>query len=90
VEPAGTSHLFDAVGQPRFPLFWTRNPTKIKDWPRPVNPSDGEQEVFTLFDSLPRKLLAQPLMSLYTESNREVAFEGMFDTFRPSVVYFGF
>ena len=57
MEPAGTPHFFDAVDRSKFPLFWTRNPTKIKDWPRPVNSSVGEREVFTLFDSLPRNLL---------------------------------
>jgi len=70
-------HFFDAAGQPRFPLSWTRNPTKIKDWPRPVNPITGERVNFFLFDSLPRNLPARPLMSLYTESDREATFEGM-------------
>ena len=79
VEPAGTHYFFDEVSQPRFPLFWTRSPSKIKNWPRPVNPSKGEQEVFTLFDSLPKNLPARPLMSLYIETNREATFEGMFD-----------
>jgi len=65
VEPAGTRYFFDEVGQSRFPLFWTRNPTKIKDWSRPVSPSEGEPEVFALFDSLLRKLLARSLMSLF-------------------------
>jgi len=55
----------------------TGKPTKNKDWPRPVNPSAGEQEIFTLFDSLPTKLPARSLMALYTESDREAAFEGM-------------
>jgi len=87
VDSAGTSHFFDVVGQPRFPLFWTRSPTRIKDWPRPVNPSDSEREVFALFDSLTRKLLARSLMSLYTEIDREAAFEGMFEICRPSVVH---
>ena len=81
VELVGTRYFFDEVGQPRFPLFWTRIPTKIKDWPRPANPSKGEREVFTLFDSLPKKLPARPLMSLYTEIDREAAFEGTFISF---------
>jgi len=58
VEPAGMLHFFDAVSQPKFPLFWTRKPTKIKNWPRLVNPSAGEREIFALFDSLPRKFPA--------------------------------
>jgi len=90
VESEGTSHFFDAVGPPRFPLFWTRSPAKIKDWPRPVNPSDGEREVFALFDSLPMKLPARLLMSLYVETDRKTAFEGTFEIFRPSVVHYMF
>ena len=31
VESVGTPYFFDAAGQLRFPLFWTRNPTKIED-----------------------------------------------------------
>jgi len=89
MEPAGMAHFFDAADQLRFPLSWTRNPTKIKDWPRSVNSSARERDIFFLFDSLPRKLSFRPLMSLYTESEREATFEGMFDTFRPLVLYFG-
>jgi len=63
VEPTGTHYFSDEVGQTRFPLFWTRKPTKIKDWPRPVNPNEYEREVFTLFDSLPKKLPTRPLVS---------------------------
>jgi len=77
VELAGMPHFFDTGGQPRFPLFWTRKPTKIKDWPHPVNPSAGKREIFAIFNNLPRKIPAWPLMSLYTESDREAAFEGM-------------
>jgi len=88
VESAGTCYFFDDVGQARFPLFWTRNPTKIKDWPRPVNPSVSEREVFALFDSLPKKLPARLLMSLYTETDRAMTLEGLFYVFSPSVVCF--
>ena len=56
VEPTSTRYFFDEVGQPRFPLFWMRSSSKIKDWPRPVNPREDEREVFALFDSLPKKL----------------------------------
>ena len=77
VEPAGTRYFFDEVGWSRFPLFWSRSPTKITDWPRSAHPSD-ERLVFSLFDSLPRKLPARPLMSLYNATNRAEAFEGMF------------
>jgi len=52
VEPPGTRYFFDEVGQQRFPLFWTRSLTKIKDWPRSVNPNENEWKVFALFDSL--------------------------------------
>jgi len=77
VEPAGTRYFFDEVGQPLFPLFWSRSPTKITDWPRPVYLSEHERLIFSLFDSLPKKLPARPLMSLYNTTNREEAFEGM-------------
>jgi len=87
VEPAGKRYFFDDVGQPRFPLFWTRSPTKIKDWPRPINPNEDEQENFPLFDNLPKKLPVRPLMSLYTETDRAAAFEGMFYIFSSSVVF---
>jgi len=88
VEPTCTRYFFDEVGQSRFPLFWMRNPTKIKDWSHLVSPSKGEREVFTLFDSLPKKLPDWPLMSLYTEIDRVAAFEGMFYIFSPSLVLF--
>jgi len=78
MELASTRYFFDEVGQSRFPLFWTRKPTKIKDWSRSVNPSEGEREVFALFDSLPKKLPARPLMSLYTVTDHAEAFKGMF------------
>jgi len=81
VEPAGTCYFFDEVSQSRFPLFWTRKPTEIKDWPRPVNPSESEREVFALFDNLP-KLPTWPLMSLYTVTDRAKVFEGMFYVLR--------
>ena len=51
VELAGTRYFFDEVGQLRFPLFWTRKPTKIKDWPRPAYPSEHERVIFALFHS---------------------------------------
>jgi len=63
VKPAGTRYFFDEVGQTRFSLSWTRKPTKIKDWPRPVNPSEYEWEVFALFHNLAKKFPARPLMS---------------------------
>jgi len=69
--------FFDEVGQPRFPLFWSRNPTKITDWPRPAYPSEHERMIFSLFDSLPKKLPARPLMLLYNATDRAEAFEGM-------------
>jgi len=77
VEPAGTQYFFDEVGEFRFPLFWTMKPTKIKDWPRSVNPSVHERVIFVLFYGLPKKLPGRLLMSLYTVTNREVVFEGM-------------
>ncbi len=77
VEPAGTRYFFDEVGQSRFPLFWSRSLTKITDWPRPAYPSEHERLIFSLFDSLPRKLPARPLMSLYNATDRAEAFEGM-------------
>jgi len=76
VEPAGTRYFFDEVGQSRFPLFWSRNPTKVTDLPRPAYPSEHERLVFALFDSLPRKLPARTLMSLYNATDRAEAFEG--------------
>ena len=84
VEPAGTRYFFDEVGQPRFPLFWSRSPTKIMDWPGPAYPSEHEREIFSLFDNLPKKLPARPLMSLYNATDRAEAFEGMPFTFVPS------
>jgi len=84
VEPAGTRYFFDKVGRPRFPLFWSRSPTKITDWPRPAYPSEHEREIFSLFDNFPKKLPAWPLMSLYSATNHEEAFEGMPFTFVPS------
>jgi len=76
-KPAGTRYLFDEVGQPRFPLFWSRSPTKITDWPRPAYLSEHERLIFSLFNILPRKLPARPLMSLYNATDREDDFEGM-------------
>jgi len=82
MEPAGMRDFFDEVCQSRFPLFWSRNPTKITDWPRPAYPSEQERLIFSLFDSLPKKLPARPLMSLYNATDRAEAFEGMlFDTY---------
>jgi len=77
VESAGTRYFFDEVGQPRFPLFWSRSPTKITDWPRQAYPSEHERLIFSLFDILPMKLPARPLMSLYNATDREEAFEGL-------------
>jgi len=77
LEPAGTRYFFDEVGQSCFPLFWSRSPTKITDWPRPAYLSEHERLIFYLFDSLPRKLPARPLMSLYNATDRAEAFEGM-------------
>jgi len=77
VEPTGTRYFFEEVGHSCFPLFWSRSPTKITDWPRPAHPSEHERLIFALFDSLPRKLPARPLMSLYNATDRAEAFEGM-------------
>jgi len=86
VEPAGTRYFFDEVDQPRFPLFWSRSPSKITDCPRLAYPSEHERLIFSLFDILPRKLPARPLMSLYNAIDRDEAFEGM--SFKACLVLF--
>ena len=50
-------------------MFWTRKPLKFKEWPRPT-PSAKEQEIFSLFDKLPRKLPTQKLLVVYVSSHR--------------------
>jgi len=36
VDPEDTRFFFDEVGRSRFPLYWTRNPTRFKEWTRPA------------------------------------------------------
>jgi len=55
VEPEGTRFVFDEVGQSKFLLYWTRNPTHFKEWPRSALSAE-EQEIYSLFDNLPRRL----------------------------------
>jgi len=52
VESEGMGLFFDGVGRSKFPMYWTQNPTRFKEWPRSVQRAE-EQEIYSLFDNLP-------------------------------------
>lgn len=58
VEPKGSRLFFDETGRSNFPLYWTKNPTQFKEWPRSA-PRAKELEIYSLFDNLPRRLPTQ-------------------------------
>jgi len=44
--------FFYDFGRSKFPLYWTKTPTRFKQWSRPVASAE-EQEVCNLLYSLP-------------------------------------
>ena len=77
VEPEGMRFIFDEVGWSRFSLYWTRNPTQFKEWPRPAL-SVEEQEIYSLFDKFLRRLPTRKLLVMYKSSQQWATFQGMF------------
>ena len=47
VEPEGMGLFFDGVDRSKFPLHWTRNPTRFKEWLQST-PSAKEQKIYSL------------------------------------------
>ena len=84
MEPKGTSLFFYEAGWSKFLLYWTRNPTWFKEWPRSA-PSVEEQEIYSLFDQLPRRLPTWKLLIVYKSSQRWTNFQCMFTLFFVSV-----
>jgi len=80
----GTGLFFDEVGRSKFPLYWTGNSTWFNEWPRSA-PSAKEQEIYSIFDKLPRRLPTWKLLAVYKSSQRWATFQGMFTLFYVSV-----
>jgi len=57
-------------------MYWTRNPTRFKEWNHTA-PSAEEQEIYSFFDKLPRRLPTRKLLAMYKSSHLWAAFQGM-------------
>lgn len=76
IEPEGRELSFDKLGQSKFPLYWTKTATRFKQWPRSIASAE-EWEVYTLFDSLPRRLPTRKLLFIYKSFQRWTDFQGI-------------
>jgi len=75
VEEEGQSFFFD--GQtPRFPFYWTKDPTRFNVWPRSLM-IDDDLQVLSVLDQLPCKIATRSLVCAYLSSHRCVDIDGM-------------
>ena len=56
--------FFYKVGRSRFPMFWTRNPSKFREWTQST-PCAEKREIYSLFNKLPRKHPTRKLLTVY-------------------------
>ena len=64
--PEAMSYFFDETSRLRFPLYWTKKPRDLKEWPRPAGGVE-ELEILSLFNTLPRKLPTGKLIGMYAK-----------------------
>ena len=68
--------FYNREGKPKFPFYWTKSPTRYKQWPR-SSMSVEDSKVFGVFDILSRRLPTRNLLAIYMSSHRWVDFSGM-------------
>jgi len=75
VEEEGRPFFFDGE-TPRFPFYWTKDPTRFNVWSRSLMTND-DLEVLSILDPLPRKILTRPLVRAYLSSDKCADVDGM-------------
>ena len=75
IEEEGRPFFFDGE-TPRFPFYWTTDPTHFYMWSRSLMIKD-DLEVLSVLDGLPRQIPTQALIRAYLSSDKIVDVDGV-------------
>jgi len=75
ITPARRHHFFNG-DNPKFPLYWTRDPVHYLFWLRSPTTKD-DKRMFEIMDQLRQKLNVRYILKIYLSSHRWVDLYGM-------------
>jgi len=64
IRSAGAEYFYFDNGEPKFPFFWTKNPTPYRIWPR-TSLTQEDLYVLSYLDQLPKKLSSKKIIGVF-------------------------